>query len=74
LRLDAKGGANRADGVVFMGDRRQAEGRHHRRALVVHPELVHRALVLVQGLLHLTDQVVGLVQGAGGDVVKVGES
>jgi hypothetical protein len=74
LLLDPKGGADRADTVVFVGDRGEAEGGHHRRALVVHPELVHRALVLVQGLLDLTDQVVGLVQGARGDVVQVRES
>ena len=64
LRLDAKGGANRADAVVFVGDRRQAEGCHHGGALVVHPELVHRTLVLVQGLLHLADQIVGRAQRA----------
>jgi hypothetical protein len=73
LGLDAEGGADRTDTVVLMGHRWEAEGRHHRRALVVHPELVHRALVLVQGLLHLPDQVVGLPQGARGDVIQVRE-
>jgi hypothetical protein len=64
-RPDVKRGPNRADGVVLMSDGREAEGRHHRRPLVIHTELVHRALVLVQDPLHLTNQIVGLPQRPG---------
>ena len=51
-----------ADGVVLVGDRGEAEGGHQGRALVVDPELVDRALVLVQRLLHGADELLGLLQ------------
>ena len=61
-RLDPEGRLHRADGVVLVGDRGEAEGGHQGRALVVDTELVDRAFVLVQRLLHFADELLGLLQ------------
>jgi hypothetical protein len=73
FRLDPKRRLDGTDGVVLVGDGREAEGGHQRRALIVDAELVDRALVLVQRRLHGTDQVVCPPHCAWRDVIQVRE-
>jgi hypothetical protein len=68
LALHGEGGQDGPDGVVLVAEGRQAEDDDERGALVVHEELVERALVEVDGLLDDLDDRLDFLQadlGAG---------